>query len=53
MGRVFIILFFHVNVANDIWNLGFKGLLHISTNPIFFYFLFLFYKASSYNIFKV
>ena len=25
--RVFI-LDFHVNVANDMWNLGFKGLLH-------------------------
>ena len=28
VGRVFI-LDFQVNVANDMWNLGFKGLLHI------------------------
>ena len=31
---------FHVNVASDMWNLGFKGLLHILMNPIL---LFLFY----------
>ena len=29
---------FHENVANDIRNLGFKGLLHILINPIFFYY---------------
>ena len=33
MGRVFI-LDFHVNVANDMWNLG---LLHILMYPILFY----------------
>ena len=37
MGRVFI-LDFHVNVANGMCNLGFKGLLHILMNPILFYF---------------
>ena len=37
MRRVFI-LDFHVNVANDMWNLGFKGLLYIIMNPILFYF---------------
>ena len=36
VGRVFI-LDFHVNVASDMWNLGFKGLLHILMNPIFFF----------------
>ena len=30
VGRVFI-LDFHVNVASNMWNLGFKGLLHILT----------------------
>ena len=32
---------FHIrfNVASNMWNLGFKGLLHILMNPIFFYFL--------------
>ena len=34
MGRVFI-FYFIVNVANDMWNLGFKRLLHIVMNPIF------------------
>ena len=34
--RVFI-LDFHVNVANDMWNLGFKGLLHILMYSILFY----------------
>ena len=29
VGRVFI-LDFHVNVANDMWNFGFKGLYHIA-----------------------
>ena len=28
---------FHVNVASNMWNLGFKGLLHILMNPILFY----------------
>ena len=42
VGRDFI-LDFHVNVANDMWNLGFKGLLQISTSPIYFIFLFLFH----------
>ena len=36
-GRVFI-LDFDVNVANDMWNLWFKWLLHILLNPILFYF---------------
>ena len=27
---------FHVNAASDMWNLGFKGLLHILMNPILF-----------------
>ena len=49
MGRACIFDFI-VNVANDMWNLGFKGLLHILTKPIFFYFLFLFHIASFYNI---
>ena len=40
MERVFRIDF-HVNVARDMWNLGFKGLLHILMNPILFL-LFLF-----------
>ena len=31
------ILDFYVNVADDMWNLGFKGLLHILMNPILFY----------------
>ena len=33
--RVFILDFF-VNVASNMSNLGFKGLLHILINPIFF-----------------
>ena len=33
-----IIFDFHVNVANDMWILGFKGSLHILINPIFFFF---------------
>ena len=33
--RVFI-LDCHVNVASDMWNLGFKGLLHILMSPILF-----------------
>ena len=37
VGRVFI-GDFHVNVANDKWNLGFKEFLHILTNPKLFYF---------------
>ena len=37
MERVFR-LDFYVNVAKDMWNLGFKGLLHILLNPILFYF---------------
>ena len=37
MERVFI-LDFHINVANDMWNLGFKGLLHVLTNPILLFF---------------
>ena len=28
---------FYVNVESDMWNLGFKGLLHIIMNPIFFF----------------
>ena len=39
MERVFR-LDYHVNVASDIWNLGFKGLLHILINPILFYFFY-------------
>ena len=35
--RVFV-LDLYVNVASDMWNLGFKGLLHILVNPIFLYF---------------
>ena len=35
--RIFI-LDFYVNVASNMWNLGFKGLSHILMNPIFFYF---------------
>ena len=35
--RVFI-LDFYVNVASNMWNLGFKGLLHIWMNSIFFIF---------------
>ena len=31
---------FHVNVESDMWNLGFKGLLHILMNPILFYFIY-------------
>ena len=34
VGRVFIFDSI-VNVANNMWNLGFKGLLHILKNPIF------------------
>ena len=32
---------FYVSVANDMWNLGFKGLLHIHINEphIFFFFV--------------
>ena len=52
VGRVFI-LDFLLSVANDMWNLRFQGLLHILTNPIFFYFVFLFYRASSYGITRV
>ena len=53
MERVFI-LDFHVNVASDMWNLGFKGLLHIIMNPILNYFLlFSSHVASSYNITSV
>ena len=37
VGRVFI-LDFQVNVANDMWNLGVKGLLHILLNPILLFF---------------
>ena len=50
LGRVFIFDFI-VNVANDMWNLGFKGLLHILMNPIFF--LFSSHIASSCNITSV
>ena len=39
MERVFR-LDFHVNVASDMWNLGFKGLLHILMNPILFYYFY-------------
>ena len=35
------ILDVHVNVADDMWNMGFKGLLHILINPILFYFFIL------------
>ena len=31
---------FHVNVENDMWNLGFKGLSHILMSPMFFNFLY-------------
>ena len=34
MGSVFIFEFI-VKVENAMWNLGFKGLLHILMNPIF------------------
>ena len=45
---------FHVNVASDMWNLGFKGLLHILMNHIlFFIFLFSSHIASSWNITSV
>ena len=37
MERVFI-LDCHVNVASDMWNLGFKGLLHILMSPILLFF---------------
>ena len=46
MGRVYIFDFI-VNVANDMWNLGFKGLLHILMNPIFVNF----FKTISHSIF--
>ena len=32
------ILGFYLKVASNMWNLGFKGLLHILMNPIFFLF---------------
>ena len=38
-GREGFILDFYVNVASKMLNLGFKGLLHILMNPIFFNFL--------------
>ena len=44
--RVFI-LDFYVNVARDMWNLGFKGLLHILLNPI----LLIFFILVSHSIF--
>ena len=44
---------FHVNVASDMWNLSFKGLLHILMNPILFCFLFSSHIASSCNITSV
>ena len=37
MGGGGFILYFYVNVANDMWNLGLKGLSHILMNPILFY----------------
>ena len=37
--RVFI-LDFHVNVARDLRNLGFKGLLHILMSPILLFFIY-------------
>ena len=37
-GREGFILDFHLNVASNMWNLGFKGLSHILMNPIFFNF---------------
>ena len=40
--RVFI-FDFYVNVASNMWNLGFKELLHILMNPIFFFFFFFFF----------
>ena len=52
MERVFI-LDCHVNVASDMWNLGFKGLLHILMNPIIYIFLFSSHIASSCNITSV
>ena len=51
MERVFR-LDFHVNVASDMWNLGFKGLLHILMNPILLFF-FSSHIASSCNITRV
>ena len=39
--RVFILVC-HVNAASDMWNLGFKGLLHILMNPIIIYIFFCF-----------
>ena len=42
MGRVFI-LDFHVNVANDMWNLGFKGLSHILKQLLGMTSIFVFY----------
>ena len=52
MERVFR-LDFHVNIASDMWNLGFKGLLHILMNPILLFFLFSSHIASFCNITSV
>ena len=52
MERVFK-LDFHVNVASDMWNLGFKGLLHILMNPILLFLFFSSHIASSCNITRV
>ena len=52
MERVFI-LDFHVHVASDMWNLGFKGLLHILLSTILVYFLFSSHIASYCNITSV
>ena len=51
--RVYI-LDFYVNVASNMYNLGFKGLLHILMNPIFFNFCsFSSHIAYSCNITRV
>ena len=43
----------HVKVSSDMWNLGFKELMHISMNPILLFFLFSSHIASSCNITSV
>ena len=47
VARVFI-LDFYVNVASNMSNLGFKGLLHILINPIFF----IFFSFSSHIVYS-
>ena len=43
----------HVNVSSDMWNFGFKELIHISMNPILLFFLFPSLIASFCNITSV